>query len=123
MAFASPAYLKPAPSHCAAPDPVEQLAVGALIEGRRVVGAPHHAVGAELLDRPAHDLLRLDPRVLLVAPEEERQWTAEVDFIDAVREGRPSVEPSFWDGLKYMEMTEAIFRSIETGQSVTMPLT
>ena len=57
-----------------------------------------------------------------ITPEEERQWTAEVNFIDAVRAGRPSVEPSFWDGLKYMEMTEAIFRSIQTGQTVTLPL-
>lgn len=57
-----------------------------------------------------------------ITPEEERRWTAEVDFIDAVRAHRPSVEPTFWDGLKYMETTEAIFRSIETGRSVTLPL-
>ena len=38
-----------------------------------------------------------------------------------MREGRNSVEPPL-DGLKYMEMTEAIFRSIETGQTVTLPL-
>ncbi len=54
--------------------------------------------------------------------KKQRQWTAEVDFIAAVRAGRPTVEPSFWDGLKYMETTEAIFRSIETGQQVTLPL-
>jgi predicted dehydrogenase len=57
-----------------------------------------------------------------ITPDEERQWTAEVDFIAAVREGRPSVEPTFQDGLKYMEMTEAIFRSIKSGQTVTLPL-
>lgn len=57
-----------------------------------------------------------------ITPEEERRWTAEVDFIAAVREGRPSVEPTFRDGLKYMETTEAIFRSIETNRSVTLPL-
>lgn len=57
-----------------------------------------------------------------ITPEEARQWTAEVDFITAVRAGRPTVEPTFWDGLKYMEMTEAIFRSVETGQCVMLPL-
>jgi predicted dehydrogenase len=57
-----------------------------------------------------------------ITPEHERRWTAEVDFIAAVREGRPSVEPTFTDGLKYMELTEAIFRSIATGQTVTLPL-
>jgi hypothetical protein len=30
--------------------------------------------------------------------------------------GPPAVEPTFDDGLQYMEMTEAIFRSIETGK-------
>jgi predicted dehydrogenase len=57
-----------------------------------------------------------------ITPDTERRWTAEVDFINAVREGRPSVEPTFQDGLKYMEMTEAIFRSIQTGQAITLPL-
>lgn len=58
---------------------------------------------------------------LVLQPEEERQWTAEVDFIQAIREGRRTVEPTFWDGLKYMEMTEAIFRSIETGKAIDLP--
>ena len=40
---------------------------------------------------------------------------------DAVREGKRTAEPSFWDGLKYMEMTEAIFRSAKTGQAVELP--
>jgi len=57
-----------------------------------------------------------------IPADERREWTAEVDFIKAIREGRNSVEPSFLDGLKYMEMTEAIFRSIESGQVVTLPL-
>ena len=61
-------------------------------------------------------------REVPIPPEEERRWTAEVDFINAVREGRRAVEPTFWDGLKYMELTEAIFRSIETGQTITLPL-
>jgi predicted dehydrogenase len=61
-------------------------------------------------------------REVPIPPEEERHWTAEVDFINAVREGRRAVEPTFWDGLKYMELTEAIFRSIETGRTVTLPL-
>ncbi len=60
-------------------------------------------------------------REVPIPPEEERHWTAELDFINAVREGRRAVEPTFWDGLKYMELTEAIFRSIETGRTVTLP--
>lgn len=56
-----------------------------------------------------------------VSPSEAREWTVEADFIQAVREGRRTVEPSFWDGLKYMEMTEAIFKSAATGQAVSLP--
>jgi predicted dehydrogenase len=57
-----------------------------------------------------------------IPADERREWTAEVDFIKAIREGRNTVEPTFQDGLKYMEMTEAVFRSIESGQTVTLPL-
>jgi predicted dehydrogenase len=56
-----------------------------------------------------------------VSPDEARSWTVEADFIEAVRAGKRTVEPSFWDGLKYMEMTEAIFQSARTGQAVALP--
>jgi len=62
-----------------------------------------------------------DLKEVPVSPEEARPWSVEADFIQAVREGRRTVEPSFWDGLKYMEMTEAIFRSAKTGQTVNLP--
>ncbi len=57
-----------------------------------------------------------------ISAEERREWTAEVDFINAIREGRRTVEPSFSDGLRYMETTEAIFRSIEQGKTIELPL-
>jgi predicted dehydrogenase len=56
-----------------------------------------------------------------IPADEARAWTVEADFINGVREGKRSVEPSFWDGLKYMEMTEAIFKSAETGRTVELP--
>ena len=56
-----------------------------------------------------------------VSPSEAREWSVEADFVNAVRAGKRAVEPSFWDGLKYMEMTEAIFRSAKTGQAVDLP--
>jgi predicted dehydrogenase len=60
-------------------------------------------------------------REIPISPDEERRWTVEEEFIAAVRAGRRSAEPSFWDGLKYMEMTEAIFRSAESGKAVDLP--
>ncbi len=56
-----------------------------------------------------------------VSDEEGRTWTVERDFVEGVRSGKRSVEPSFWDGLKYMEMTEAIVRSAESGRAVELP--
>ncbi len=56
-----------------------------------------------------------------VAEAEARRWTVEADFIRAVREGRRDPEPSFWDGLKYMELTDAIFRSAAEGRAVSLP--
>ena len=60
-------------------------------------------------------------REVTVPDNEARGWTVEQDFVEGVRSGKRSVEPSFWDGLKYMEMTEAIFRSAKTGQAVQLP--
>lgn len=59
---------------------------------------------------------------LKLKPEEERRWEAEAEFIAAVRAGSRTVEPSFLDGLKYMEATEAVARSIETGKTIELPL-
>ena len=62
-----------------------------------------------------------DLKPVEVSAAEAREWTVEEDFVKAVREGRRTTEPSFWDGLKYIEMTEAIFRAAETGRAVEMP--
>jgi predicted dehydrogenase len=53
---------------------------------------------------------------------EARSWTVEADFIAAVREGKTDPEPSFLDGLKYMEFTEAVFKSAAEGRAVDLPL-
>jgi predicted dehydrogenase len=62
-----------------------------------------------------------DLKPVEVPAAEAREWSVESDFINAVRSGKRTTEPSFWDGLKYMEMTEAIFRSATTGQAVDLP--
>ena len=50
-----------------------------------------------------------------------RLWTVEQDFIAAIREDRP-ISPSFYDGLKYMEFTEAVFLSVCEERAVYLPL-
>lgn len=49
-----------------------------------------------------------------------REWRAEADFVDAIRTGSP-VSPDFEEGLRYVEFTEAVYRSARSGRSVTLP--
>ncbi len=59
--------------------------------------------------------------LLQVPAEMERSWTVEADFIAAVRgESVDTINPTFEQGLKYMEFTEAVVRSAETGQAVSV---
>lgn len=58
----------------------------------------------------------------VIPASEEVGWQAEADFINAVREGKRDPEPSFLDGLHYMEVTDAIFQSVASGRAVPLPL-
>lgn len=60
-------------------------------------------------------------RPVEITPAEQRRWTAEADFIRAIREGTP-VSPDFEEGLRYMEVTEAVYRSARSGRTVSLPL-
>lgn len=62
-----------------------------------------------------------EPREVPIPPDQERVWSAEADFVAAIRTGTP-VTPDFEEGLRYMEVTEAIYRSARTGQRVQLPL-
>jgi predicted dehydrogenase len=56
-----------------------------------------------------------------VPENEKREWLAEAEFIRAIREGGP-VTPDFFEGLKYMEFTEAVHRSSAEGRAIDLPL-
>lgn len=72
----------------------------------------------EILGAAAHEN-GLGP---LPIPEElAQEWAVEADFVRAIREGTP-VEPSFEDGLGYMEFTEAVYRSADERRWVSLPL-
>ena len=60
-------------------------------------------------------------QVIPIPPDLVREWTVEADFVRSIREGAP-VEPSFRDGLLYMEFTEAVYRSHVEGRAVSLPL-
>lgn len=62
---------------------------------------------------------------ITVPPELEGKWKVEQDFIDAVRAAISNqpwhITPDFYEGLKYMEFTEAVIRSIHYRRAIDLP--
>jgi predicted dehydrogenase len=51
-------------------------------------------------------------------PDLVGSWRVEADFIDSIRERKPVRLTSFEDGVKYMEFTDAVWRSWNEGRAV-----
>ncbi|MAE65795.1 MAG: oxidoreductase [Phycisphaeraceae bacterium] len=63
------------------------------------------------------DLQRVD-----IPEKDQYAWRVEEEFVDAIR-GRGTIEfTDFETGVRYMEFTEAVARSAESGHAVAMPL-
>lgn len=59
---------------------------------------------------------------IVIAPENEGKWRVEEEFINAIRGLEPIRLTSFPEGVKYMEFTEAVHRSLASGETVSVPL-
>ena len=57
-----------------------------------------------------------------VDPKKGGGWRVEEEFVNAVRGKEPVTHTSFDDGVAYMEFTEAVTRSAQTGRAVALPL-
>lgn len=57
-----------------------------------------------------------------VPPELEAEWRVEEEFINAIRGEEKIKLTTFETGVKYMEFTEAVSRSMASGQKVMLPL-
>ena len=55
-------------------------------------------------------------------PEGQYAWRVEEEFISAIRGQEPVTHTPFDVGLHYMEFTEAVTRSAQTGQAISLPL-
>ena len=55
-----------------------------------------------------------------ISAEEQRDQTTDAEFIQAIREGTP-VSPDFAEGVRYMELSEAVAQSLHEGRAVSMP--
>ena len=49
-------------------------------------------------------------------------WRVEEEFVNAIRGGEVITHTDFDTGVKYMEFTEAVTRSMQSGSAVTLPL-
>lgn len=59
----------------------------------------------------------------IVIPQEELgRWRVEEEFVNAIRGRETVTRTSFEDGVRYMEFTEAVTRSAQSGQSISLPL-
>jgi predicted dehydrogenase len=57
---------------------------------------------------------------IAIAPEEEGRWRVEEEWVNAIRGREPVRLTTFDDGVKYMVFTEAVARSIATGETVPL---
>lgn len=55
-------------------------------------------------------------------PEGQARHRVEEEFVNAIRGVEPVTMNTFEIGVRYMEWTEAIYRSAESGRAVTLPL-
>ena len=81
-------------------------------------GALQYDVGQDILYR------RVDGRLERLEPAEDERydvadWRVEQEFVDAIRLGTP-YHPDFEDGLRYMEVIQAMHDSAASGKSVSL---
>jgi predicted dehydrogenase len=61
-------------------------------------------------------------REIGIPPEQAGGWRVEEEFVNAIRGRETITHTSFEDGLKYMEFTEAVARSMAAGAAIALPL-
>ena len=57
-----------------------------------------------------------------IPPEKQGAWRVEEEFINAIRGIEPITHSSFATGVMYMEFTEAVTRSAQSGEKMHLPL-
>ena len=61
-----------------------------------------------------------EPRPLDPDPGTAGAWNVEADFVASIREGAPVELTGFEDGLRYMQFTDAVWRSWSEGRAVAL---
>ncbi len=61
-------------------------------------------------------------REIDIPPEKKGHWRVEEEFINAIRGIEPITYTTFETGVQYMEFTEAVTRSAQSGEAINLPL-
>ena len=56
-----------------------------------------------------------------IVAELQGDWRVEEEFINAIRGKEDITHTNFQDGVRYMEFTEAVTRSTQTGEKILLP--
>ena len=59
---------------------------------------------------------------ITIPDKEKGGWRVEEEFVNAIRGNEVITHTRFEDGVKYMEFTEAVSRSLATGRTIPLPL-
>ncbi len=60
--------------------------------------------------------------VIDIPDDKKGGWRVEEEFINAIRGIEPITHTNFYDGVRYMEFTDAVTMSIQTGERIQLPL-
>ena len=59
---------------------------------------------------------------IAIKPELQGGWRVEEEFVNAIRGKEAISHTTFEDGVRYMEFTEAVTRSSQSGEKIYLPL-
>lgn len=59
---------------------------------------------------------------ITIPPEKQGAWRVEDEFVNAIRGLEPITHTNFEDGVRYMEFTDAVTISYQSGQTIVLPL-
>ena len=62
-----------------------------------------------------------DLKEIDISPQLQGGWRVEEEFINAIRGVEEITHTTFEDGVRYMEFTEAVTRSSQSGQKISLP--
>ena len=115
-------------------DVLADMACGAQLH-MQISGVTGLAGGPEVLIFGSHGTLRFaqnklyggqrnDPELqeISIPAAEQGGWRVEEEFVNAIRGLEPITHTSFEDGVKYMEFTEAVTRSMAAARRIPLPL-